>query len=128
MLNPLLVISIFGVFGYAIGAPLPSEPAKKPADAVVPATSALSPESAVSAVVHSKEFEHLALLEPQVRVEQSTARVDLRMSRRAGRSVRDLAQAEQLALLGSIRSTLKANARWGIKQVVFTEHGNLLAV
>jgi hypothetical protein len=78
--------------------------------------------------VHSKAFEHLALLEPEVRVEQSTARVDLRASHAARRSVRDLAHDEQLALLGAIRLTLRRNARWGIRQVVFTERGSLLAI
>jgi hypothetical protein len=86
-----------------------------------------SPSGAVRAIVRSKAFEHLSLSDPELRVEESTARVELR-GRGARSSVDTWSRCEELSLLGAIRMTLQVNEKWGIRQVVFTSGGNLLAV
>lgn len=86
-----------------------------------------SPVGAVKAIVHSKAFAHLALSEPELEIEQSTARVELKGSGPRW-SVHMLPACEQVALLGAIRMTLQINERWGIRHVLFTEGGNLLAI
>jgi hypothetical protein len=86
-----------------------------------------SPSGAVRAIVRSKAFEHLSLSDPELRVEENTARVEL-SGKSPGSSVSAWSRCEELSLLGAIRMTLQVNAKWGIRQVVFTSKGNLLAV
>jgi len=85
-----------------------------------------SPESAVRAIVRCRALAELTLADPEVRVTESTAIVDLRVQ--SGRSLHDLSSCESLALLGAIRLTLRSNPRWGIHCVVFTDRGNLFAI
>ncbi len=87
-----------------------------------------SPANAVRAIVRSKALAQLPLSDPAVKVTESTALVDLRVRQGVERSLRDLSGCEQLALLTAIRQTLRANTRWGIHQVVFTDRGSLLAI
>jgi len=94
-----------------------------------------SPAEAVRAVVRAPSLAHLPLAPPDVRVEESSARVDLALLPRAAEgagssrhSLRALSTCEQHALLDAISLTLRANVRWGIRQVLFTERGNLLAI
>jgi hypothetical protein len=61
-------------------------------------------------------------------VTDKTALVDLRLEVGTSRSLHELSNCEQLALLGAIRQTLQANPRWGILRVVFTDRGNLFAI
>ena len=77
--------------------------------------------------ISSKAFEHLSLSDPELRVEENTARVEL-SGKNPGSSVSAWSRCEELSLLGAIRMTLQVNAKWGIRQVVFTSKGNLLAV
>jgi hypothetical protein len=81
-----------------------------------------SPSGAVRAVVHSRAFQHLELSDPELQIEEATARVELH-----GHG-HPLSRCEQISLLGAIRMTLQINERWGIRQVVFTSGGNLLAI
>lgn len=87
-----------------------------------------SPANAVRAIVRSKALSQLSLSDPAVKVTQNTALVDLRVRQGTERSLRDLSGCEQLALLTAIRQTLRANTQWGIRQVVFTDRGSLLAI
>jgi len=87
-----------------------------------------SPEAAVREVTRSSALANLPISEPKVRVEARSALVDLRLLPGSKRSLHRLSRCEELALLGAIRLTLRANPEWGIAQVIFTDRGDLLAI
>jgi hypothetical protein len=87
-----------------------------------------SPEAAVREVMRSSALATLPITEPKVRVEARSALVDLRLAPGSQRSLHRLSHCEELALLGAIRLTLRANPEWGIAQVIFTDRGDLLAI
>jgi hypothetical protein len=87
-----------------------------------------SPEAAVREVARSSALANLPMSEPKVRVEARSALVDLRLLPGSKRSLHRLSRCEELALLGAIRLTLRANPGWGIAQVIFTDRGDLLAI
>lgn len=64
----------------------------------------------------------------RVRVEGSTAILDLRVSRDSPRSLQSLSLCEQKALFGSLRKTLIDQPDWGIKTVQFTQRGYVLVL
>jgi hypothetical protein len=86
------------------------------------------PVFAAQRIVQSRALAHLPLDAPEVHVEAGAARVDLKLSTGSTRSLRTLSRCEEIALLRAIVRTLKANPRWGIQRVVFTERGDLLAI
>ena len=88
-----------------------------------------SPVEAVRAVLRTRSLAHLPLAAPEVHVEHASARVDLTMLAGSKRhSLSSLSDCETHALLDAISMTLRANPRWGIHHVLFTERGNLFAI
>jgi len=89
---------------------------------------AAGPADAVRMILRSESLARHPRAEPEVRVASGVARIDLTLPPGSKRSLRALSRCEKIALLGAITRTLKGNPRWGIRQVFYTERGDLLAI
>lgn len=88
------------------------------------AVSATEPVTgAVGKIIKEQDTADFELSGYRVQIQNGIATVDLRLSPQSKRQFVSLSSCEQLALFGSLRTTLISNAKWNIKEVRFTEQG-----